>query len=897
MAAQVHAVDLKRLARATGCTEIELVRAIHGVDSSFAAAAALAAPAQQIAFTEERQAPRPGQDDWAGDSLGQDEAATTTALISLAARPGILDHHLPKCLTPIGTQPLIGHVLDQLHAGGIRHVILVVGAHGARLRRAIESLPIARRMALQFIDLGPGYMKGFARSLLAASPLLGQPSDDFLLCTPDHIFDASLISEMRTSACRAGIDAVALVEANVRSVNGALPPTAVHVRLADAPPSHPAGRAWPDRSITHIGTKLAGASAIEAGLYRCSGALFAVISELSASRTYFTVAEAMQGLASSGRLGAMMTNGRRWLALETVDQMESTLNTTVGRDGRAHFPWQLHKVRADPLSPAAQGAAHTNRRVHEVGVDVSEPGDDDASSQRLVLPLTPDPHAAAFRPTSSYPSLDFLLVPSTEAQASAATGALSEPLLDHAAPTPTAASEMAEIVDARAVNAAVGAVSSGLSALSIEVSRPLNAPVDDGAMPAYIIELPPSPVSVATALPSLLALPAPRGDLEPPLSLCDTPLPLLPPAIDSVTLSSSDEAIQLTVHKSVPSTGWLLLATALLTCYSSAPVTDLQGAWLPSHGEHVFVRSAWRGIASSLVCALFACAYPTSREHLYAVVCLRLERSTALALLGAGLAFFVNFGAFNLALEHTSIAHASLFESCSSIYMVVGQLTATAVGRARGVPTAQVLGAVLGGVGAWLTTRDAPAAADDDASVATQVSMMGDLTAMCSGLGAAVYLSVAERIRVDLDPLAFFSLLMAQFALLCVGASFMIDETPPSFSEPWDEQSGILGWLNLVPGRFGVQLWLALIVDLAGNLGFVAVMKFVPALTVAAVMLLGPFVATVEGIAVGVDQMPGAWTLAGALLITLGSGLICIAARESTATVEIHRTRAGPEQQ
>jgi len=64
-------------------------------------------------------------------------------------------------------------------------------------------------------------------------------------------------------------------------------------------------------------------------------------------------------------------------------------------------------------------------------------------------------------------------------------------------------------------------------------------------------------------------------------------------------------------------------------------------------------------------------------------------------------------------------------------------------------------------------------------------------------------------------------------------------------------------------------------------------MKFVPAITVAAAMLLGPLVSTVEGIAVGVDELPGGWTLAGGLLITVGSGLISYAVSESTATVEI----------
>jgi drug/metabolite transporter (DMT)-like permease len=66
-------------------------------------------------------------------------------------------------------------------------------------------------------------------------------------------------------------------------------------------------------------------------------------------------------------------------------------------------------------------------------------------------------------------------------------------------------------------------------------------------------------------------------------------------------------------------------------------------------------------------------------------------------------------------------------------------------------------------------------------------------------------------------------------------------------------------------------------------------MKYVPALTVAAVMLLGPLTATLEGIAVGLDGMPGPWTVAGAALVMLGSGLIAFTSSEQTTTIEIRR--------
>ena len=89
----------------------------------------------------------------------------------------------------------------------------------------------------------------------------------------------------------------------------------------------------------------------------------------------------------------------------------------------------------------------------------------------------------------------------------------------------------------------------------------------------------------------------------------------------------------------------------------------------------------------------------------------------------------------------------------------------------------------------------------------------------------------------------------------------------------------------------GDRLWAALnaVAARRANFGFIASMQYVPALVVAAVMLLGPLTSCLEGIAVGVDVLPGPWTLSGAALITFGSGLIAFTSRETSATVEISR--------
>lgn len=72
-------------------------------------------------------------------------------------------------------------------------------------------MPIAAELQLTYIDLGSTYAQGFASSLLAASEAVG--GREWLLCTPDHLIDTTLISRMRrVRLSESGFDAVALIE-------------------------------------------------------------------------------------------------------------------------------------------------------------------------------------------------------------------------------------------------------------------------------------------------------------------------------------------------------------------------------------------------------------------------------------------------------------------------------------------------------------------------------------------------------------------------------------------------------------------------------------------------------------------------------------------------------------
>ena len=159
--ASVTAVDLPLLAKLIDCDVDELTSGLHR-DQSLRASGRIALPTESVAFEAE--------------VLSNDtNASCDTALLSVASRPSVLDTaQAPKVLMTLGGEPVICHCLRQLHTGGIRHVVLVLGSRGALIRDAILAHPIAHKLSLFFLDLGEAYAGGFARSLLEARSELVQ---------------------------------------------------------------------------------------------------------------------------------------------------------------------------------------------------------------------------------------------------------------------------------------------------------------------------------------------------------------------------------------------------------------------------------------------------------------------------------------------------------------------------------------------------------------------------------------------------------------------------------------------------------------------------------------------------------------------------------------------------
>jgi len=237
-----------------------------------------------------------------------------TAVVSCAVRPTDLDtNDVPRSLIPIGGEPLINHALVQLLHAGIERVVLIVGYRGALVRKAVDACEELKKVQLDVLDLGDEWRQGFCASLIKARAMVATP-DDFILCTFDHVFDPAIVQSIVDVSVPANGAAV-LVDVSKRDVKGG---ASVLVNLLGD-----------DHQVTRVKPASSGSpdmgevSGIEAGLFKCSMAIFDVLESMHRVKPYFPFHEVLSELAQRGALTATTTAGGTWFAVETFHQLAS----------------------------------------------------------------------------------------------------------------------------------------------------------------------------------------------------------------------------------------------------------------------------------------------------------------------------------------------------------------------------------------------------------------------------------------------------------------------------------------------------------------------------------------------------------------------------------------------
>lgn len=831
----VYALDLDVLSRIARIPESELVRGMQQSDDAVDMQGVVVNRGQDVPFEAVGKTP----DD---DSDGATQrSAVREVLITAASSTMCLEgSDTPKCLIQLGEYTLIEHVLAQLFVAGMERVVIIISYFGHEIMEHVKDSFMYDKMKIEFLNLGEETPYGHARTLLSAREMFTKP---FLIHTADHIFDKSIILRLASFDLEDCVACV-LVDSDTKKLKG-LPPTAGKVQFGSA------------SNIRRIGRGLKQFDAVDAGLFLTTGRIFAALEMLAYEKPKFSLAEALNVLRPSYGLKYVDTAGDVWLSIETQEQ----LDRIVANDSIALLsPWPVFVAKDVSVSADANAPSHSGKNVF-LAVSAA----DDDSTLRAV-----DSHHTGG-------VFEGFVVGVNQVQEcdEPATTDESTPLLPPSSPRrPSSPNGGGALKIRRRKSSFLEQVEDSF-VLSIpfephgieegeedDVLTPMTA-----AKKAYLIELPQTTRARGESQQFVLAVPGNESDLKRSSllrRLSSLPTDVRGIAVETVEHRNGVMELQIRVERRVPVVGYVLLLLSLLTISSLGPALDMQT------GVDPFLKLFWRSTASVLVFLPFA---------IWSIIedgAPRLTTRTMFLFLSCALSYSLFMMTFLWALNHTSISHAYIFNNSHSLLMVFGRLL-----LGQYVSQYEGLGTGIGIIGGTIATLDqVPHTGAASANIA-DVSLAGDLVALLGAVGGAFYLITAKKLRTEVDVSVLLTGVFLVSALLHFPI-FSLLEIPFEFS--LDDTVGLFGWAT--PARIATEAYIVIVCTLVGTLGYLSVMKYFDPIVVSVVMLMEPIIASVLGVAAGVDHVPGLVTIAGSTLIIVGTALVIVSNASRTESID-----------
>lgn len=329
--------------------------------------------------------------------------------------------------------------------------------------------------------------------------------------------------------------------------------------------------------------------------------------------------------------------------------------------------------------------------------------------------------------------------------------------------------------------------------------------------------------------------------------------------------------LDLIVKRSVPIIGYIILVTGLLALASVGAALDMQkGGVSPS------LKTFWRLNATSVVLLPMAIV---SFKH-EGLPKLSSQQIVLFPICAAAYAFMT--GAFVIALDMTSLADAFVLSNMTCIVIIAGKaLLGYAILPAEG------FGAIIGFVGAAICAKDQE---QDSTSLSADFDyetpknpMLGNIVAFLSCFGTATYLIIAKTLRPSVNLFVFMFFVMS-LASVFVYLYMVLSGEMVTFS--LHPVHGLFGWAYLQWDRLPLEMYMAIICNVVGTAGYVAVMKYFDPVVVSTVMLMEPVIAAFMAVITGVDPLPGMQTWIGDIVVTLGSVLVIYSGSKKVESID-----------
>jgi len=349
-----------------------------------------------------------------------------------------------------------------------------------------------------------------------------------------------------------------------------------------------------------------------------------------------------------------------------------------------------------------------------------------------------------------------------------------------------------------------------------------------------------------------------------PTDIKDVQLEATTVPVDKV---ASELHLDLVIKREVPTIGFVILFVGFFALASAGAAFDLQGP-----GVTASMKTYWRLTSTALLIS------PMVLFNLHRDGLPKLSKKEWLMLPAAAFCYAQMTTVFVVALSMTSLANTFVFSNMTSLVIIVSK-------SLMGLPVLmlEASGSMIGIAGGIICSRDSSSGPSDDGGNEHPQAMLGNLIALSASFGTALYLSIARDLRskCDLYVFMFGIFFIASFFVL---AYMVIANEPVTFDR--DPYSGLFGWMDPTPNRLPLELFMAVVINVVGTLGYIAVLKYFDPIVVSTIMLMEPVVGVFIGVWVGVDTMPGVVTWVGDAIVTIGSGMVVYAGAKKTELID-----------
>lgn len=216
---------------------------------------------------------------------------------------------------------------------------------------------------------------------------------------------------------------------------------------------------------------------------------------------------------------------------------------------------------------------------------------------------------------------------------------------------------------------------------------------------------------------------------------------------------------------------------------------------------------------------------------------------------------------FVTALTYTTIGNTVILANSQAVLLLLGKLlTGSHVVWMEGI------GAIVASTGALICASEEHHK-DDNISDSAD-AFIGGCFALASAFAGVGYLTFAKSARSTMSVTIFTFLMMLGGSFLVLFFMMLVGE---KFTWSRDPYSGLFGWMNLRADRLGLEIWIVLVCNVVGTMGFVRSMQYFDSIIIAVATLLEPMLASIIAYAMGAGDLPGLQGWVGNVLVAVGT--------------------------